>query len=107
MRKSAQIIPLRPPEARQATAPPRAKAGPARILPGGLSGAQFEWLQRGLAQPGGKLPLFGPDGRRVDPRTVRACVDLGYAEPWFANPTKPDWLVCRLTESGRALLTRT
>jgi hypothetical protein len=26
----------------------------------------------------------------------------GWAEPWFSNPIKPDWLVCRLTEAGRA-----
>ncbi|WP_293723877.1 hypothetical protein [Stappia sp.] len=37
----------------------------------------------------------------MDERTVRSCVAAGWAEPWFSNPIKPDWLVCRLTEKGR------
>ena len=67
------------------------------------SSIQLAWLRRGLDQPGGKLPLFDGDGKKIDPRTIRRCLDAGWAEPWFANPVKPDWLVCRLTESGRAL----
>lgn len=67
---------------------------------------QRAWLTRGLEQPGGKLPLFDDNGRRIDPRTVRRSLDEGWAEPWFANPIKPDWLVCRLTEKGRAALGR-
>ncbi len=66
------------------------------------SEAQRRYLARGLEEPGGKLPLFDRDGRRVDPRTVRACIEQGWAEPWFHNPLKPDWLVCRLTDEGRA-----
>ena len=65
------------------------------------SQAQLKWLSRGLDQPGGKLPLFDRDGKRVSPQMVRACLDAGWAEPWFANPLKPDWLVCKLTEAGR------
>jgi hypothetical protein len=45
--------------------------------------------------------LFWEDGRRVDPRSIRSCMDQGWAEPWFANPLKPDWIVCRLTQAGR------
>jgi hypothetical protein len=41
----------------------------------------------------------------VDARTIRACIEQGWAEQWFANPLKPDWLVCRLTPEGRTLLT--
>ena len=63
--------------------------------------AQREWLKRGLDQAGGKLPLFDRDGQRIDARTVRACVENGWAEPWHHNPLKPDWLVCRLTVAGR------
>jgi hypothetical protein len=63
--------------------------------------AQVVWLKRGLAQPGGKLPLFDEVGQHYDPRTVRACLDKGWAAPWIGNPLKPDWLVCRLTEAGR------
>ncbi len=67
------------------------------------SAAQRVWLRRGLDQPGGKLPLFDLDGRRVGPRTVACCIEQGWAEPWFANPLKPDWQVCKLTDAGRAL----
>lgn len=70
------------------------------------SAAQRAWLACGLDQAGGKLPLFLPDGRRVDERTVRSCLAAGWAEPWFSNPIKPDWLVCRLTPEGRAALSR-
>ena len=62
---------------------------------------QLTWLQRGLGQPGGKLPLFDANGQRVRECTVRSCIDQGWAEPWFENPIKPDWLVCKLTEPGR------
>lgn len=67
--------------------------------------AQKIWLKRGLAQPGGKLPLFDESGRRVSERTVKSCIEKGWAEPWFQNPIKPDWLVCRLTDGGRSLAT--
>ena len=63
--------------------------------------AQIKWLQRGLEQPGGKLPLFDRVGQKISEQTVRSCIRNGWAEPWFNNPIKPDWLVCRLTESGR------
>jgi hypothetical protein len=72
--------------------------------PGRPSLAQRAWLERGLDQPGGKLPLFDKDGKRVGDRTIRACIEQGWAEPWFANPMKPDWLVCKLTEAGRRLV---
>ena len=62
---------------------------------------QAAWLKRGLAQPGGKLPLFDELGQHYDPRTVRACLDKGWAAPWIGNPLKPAWLVCKLTEAGR------
>jgi hypothetical protein len=65
------------------------------------SPVQRAWLLRGVDQPGGKLPLFDRDGQGIDPRTIQACVEQGWAEPWFKNPIKPDWLVCKLTEAGR------
>jgi len=67
------------------------------------SATQMQWLKRGLKQPGGKLPLFDEWGQRVNEQTIRSCIAQGWAEPWFANPLKPDWLVCKLTESGRGL----
>jgi hypothetical protein len=63
--------------------------------------AQMRYLKRGLCQPGGKLPLFDDEGQRFDTKTVRTCIQRGWAQPWFANPLKPDWLVCKLTDSGR------
>ncbi|MBT5432829.1 MAG: hypothetical protein P8Q36_13810 [Alphaproteobacteria bacterium] len=65
---------------------------------------QKRWLVRGLDQAGGKLPLFDEDGREIDPRTIKSCIRQGWAEPWIANPIKPDWLVCRLTDAGREIL---
>ena len=62
---------------------------------------QRDWLCRGLDQPGGKLPLFDEWGQRINERTVRTCIEQGWAEPWFSNPLKPEWLVCKLTLSGR------
>lgn len=68
------------------------------------SDAQAAWLRRGLDQAGGKLPLFDETGQRVRRQTIESCLKAGWAERWFNNPLKPDWLVCRLTESGRAAL---
>jgi hypothetical protein len=59
------------------------------------------YLRRGLGQPGGKLPLFDLDGQAIAPEVVGACLERGWAEPWFNNPLKPDWLVCKLTAAGR------
>ena len=66
--------------------------------------AQRKWLARGLGQPGGKLPLFDRSGQKISGRTVKSCVEQGWAEPWFDNPIKPDWQVCKLTEAGRKLV---
>jgi len=70
------------------------------------STAQRAWLVRGLSQPGGKLPLFDESGQRISPRTIQSSIDRGWAAPWFANPTKPDWLVCKLTDLGRNAVRR-
>jgi hypothetical protein len=82
----------------------RREAAPAALRP---TEPQRRYLERGLSQPGGKLPLFYPDGREVPSRTVQACIANGWAEPWFKNPVKPDWLVCRLTPRGREVLGQT
>jgi hypothetical protein len=65
---------------------------------------QRNYLRRGLDQPGGKLPLFDENGAAFNQRTIRACIENGWAEPWFSNPQKPDWQVCKLTELGVAVL---
>ena len=66
-----------------------------------LSREERHYLTLGRKQPGGKLPLFDEDGQEIKAQIIKACVKKGFAEPWFANPMKPDWLVCRLTEAGR------
>jgi len=65
--------------------------------------AQRRYLKRGLKQPGGKLPIFDSSGQQISAKTINYCIERGWAEPWFDNPIKPDWLVCRLTERGRDL----
>ena len=65
--------------------------------------AELVYLRRGLSQPGGKLPLFDLDGQLVDEDVVRHCLAVGWAEPWFVNKLKPDWLVCKLTARGRSV----
>jgi hypothetical protein len=69
-----------------------------------LSIKEKSYLRAGLNEPGGKLPLFDAQGQRIDAALVRSCMAKGYCAPWFANPLKPDWLVCRLTPKGRAAL---
>ncbi len=85
------------------TVQPRVPAGPHERVEHRPTTQQLTWLKRGLDQPGGKLPLFDANGKRVSSRTVKACVKAGWAEPWFANPIKPDWEVCKLTDAGRRI----
>ena len=65
--------------------------------------SELIYLKRGLTQPGGKLPLFDLDGQEIDIDVVKRCLTAGWAQPWFKNPLKPDWLVCKLTERGRQI----
>ncbi len=87
--------------AREAGKPPAPVRSRAR-----MSLVQRSWLIHGLTQPGGKLSLFDKFGRRVSSRTIQSCIDQGWAEPWFSNPIKPDWQICKLTEKGRKTLAR-
>src|SRR5258705_12409946 len=65
---------------------------------------QRRYLERGLDQPGGKLPLFDRDGREVPRKTIASCIAHGWAAPWTRNPIKPEWLVCPLTSGGYPVL---
>ena len=65
---------------------------------------QREWLERGLSEPGGKLPLFDGRGQKISSRTVESCIKHGWAETWFENPIKPDWQVCKITNMGKNIL---
>ena len=80
-------------ETNEPAVPKRSKGAP--------SDQQLKWLERGLEQSGGKLPMFDFEGQKISPRTVQSCIDKGWAEPWFSNPLKPDWQVCKLTVAGR------
>lgn len=70
------------------------------------SPAQLRYLLLGKDQPGGKLPLFDQEGQQINPVTIRSCIKAGWAEQWFNNPIKKDWLVCKLTEEGLGQLKR-
>jgi len=64
---------------------------------------QQQYLIRALDQPGGKLPLFDRNGQRIKEQTIRACIKKGWCETWAMNPIKPDWVVCKITDAGRAV----
>ena len=66
--------------------------------------AELAYLRRGISEPGGKLPLFDRRGQEISPIIIHVCIANGWAEHWFANPVKPDWLVCRLTRTGRDMV---
>lgn len=91
----------------------RSAKGPARrraatsSAPAVPSDAERRYLVRGLTAPGGKLPLYDLEERRIPAKIIEACLAAGWAERWSSNPVKPDWLVCRLTGKGRAAITAT
>lgn len=72
-----------------------------------LSDEQREWLQAGLNQAGGKLPLYKTSGERFPSSLISSCVQAGLAEPWALNPLRNQWQVCRLTEVGKTALLQT
>ena len=82
----------------------RPAGGSARAAARRPTQAQWRYLERGLTQAGGKLPLFDRNGREVSRKTIESCIAQGWAMPWMHNPIKPDWLVCRLTEGGYRVL---
>ena len=65
---------------------------------------EINYLSLGQDQPGGKLPLFDEEGQEINAQIIRGCLENGWVEPWFANPIKPDWLVCRITAAGRQVI---
>lgn len=69
-----------------------------------LTQIQRAYLSRGLQEPGGKLPLFDKNGQRYKDQTIKACLKKGWCEPWYRNPLKPDWLVCKITPAGQKVL---
>ena len=75
----------------------------AKKCAGSPTPSQLKWLELGLTQAGGKLPLFDKYGKRINERTVLSCIEKGWAKPWFENPIEPDWQICGLTKAGRGL----
>ena len=87
------------------TEPPRARSAPERTsrrLANRPTPTQLEWLRRGLDRPSGNLPLFDTFGQRVSNRTMKSCVERGWAETRAA--AMRDWQLCQLTSAGRRLL---
>ena len=73
-----------------------------RRLAGRPTPIQLQWLRRGLDRPGGNLPMFDDHGQRVNDRTVKSCLDRGWAET--RAEAMRDWQLCQLTSAGRQLL---
>ncbi len=65
-----------------------------------------EWLRGGEAREDGRLALFDQFGEPIDKKVVKTAIASGFAEPWFANPMRPQWTVCRLTQKGYDFLDR-
>ena len=65
-----------------------------------------EWLRGGQARDDGRLALFDQFGEPIDRKVVKTAIASGFAEPWFANPMRPQWTVCRLTAKGHEFLSR-
>ena len=63
---------------------------------------QLEWLRDGLDRPGGNLPMFDQYGQRVSDRTVKSCVERGWAET--RDEAMRNWQLCQLTSAGRRVL---
>ncbi len=70
------------------------------------SATQLQYLLRGMNEPGGKLPLFDRDGQRINKQTIRSCLKNGWCKEWRRNPVKTNWLVCKLTKTGREAVKR-
>ena len=63
--------------------------------------AQKKYLQKGMSNMSGKLPLFDPDGQRYCERTVEACVRAGWARPAYRNNALKGMAIMRITREGR------
>ncbi len=83
------------------TEPPRARR-PTKRLANRPTPRQLEWLRRGLDRPSGDLPMFDTYGQRVSDRTMKSCVERGWAET--RDEAMRDWQLCQLTSAGRRLV---
>jgi hypothetical protein len=62
------------------------------------------WLKTGLNNPEGRLSLFDGSGQKIPASIQRFAIQNDLAEGWFANPMRPEWMVCRLTARGQRAL---
>jgi hypothetical protein len=83
------------------TAPPRGRPRSKQPEPRPTP-TQLEWLRRGLDRAGGSLPIFDTEGQQISSRTVKSCVDRGWAER--KDKLTRDWQLCQLTPAGRRML---
>ena len=72
-----------------------------------LTAPQRAYLETGMKNEDGRLSLFGFVGEEFDPKMVRACIEKGLAERWFANPMEPSLPICKLTDKGRSAVEKT
>jgi len=87
-----RLVRTEPPRARPHFKPPSGRPTP----------TQLDWLRRGLDRAGGDLPIFDTYGQRVNDRTMKSCVDRGWAET--RGKVLRDWHMCQLTPAGRRVL---
>jgi len=64
------------------------------------------WLSGGADRADGRLALFDQFADPIDKQVIKSAIASGLAEPWFASPMRPQWTVCRLTQTGRDFLAR-
>ncbi len=69
-----------------------------------ITEAQRAYLELAKDQPGGKLPIYDGEGKRVNPRTIQACMTRGLCVSWYRNPIEPGWPVCKITLTGKKVM---
>ena len=63
-----------------------------------------DWLNGGLNREDGRLAIFDTFGEPINKAVIKTAIASGFAEPWFSSPMRPQWMVCRLTAKGRAVV---
>ncbi len=95
-----RLVRTEPPRARRTSN--RLAKGPSNRLANRPTPRQLEWLRRGLDRPSGDLPMFDTYGQRVSDRTMKSCVERGWAQT--RDEAMRDWQLCQLTSAGRRLV---
>ena len=61
---------------------------------------QRRYLQKGMRNDRGKLPLFDRYGQRYCVRTVEACLAAGWVKPTYKKTFLKDMDILELTDEG-------